>query len=123
MKEKHIYQINKLPPDKTDWAKVAKLSDKEIEVAARADKNAHLITKKQLANFKRVHLLKAVDIKRIREKLSMSQMIFAAYFGISTRTLQEWEQGRRHPRGAACALLAVIKHEPQAVGRALMMHQ
>lgn len=122
MKEKRIYTIDKLPTDKTDWAKVAKLTDKEVEVAARADKDARLITKKQLATFKRVHSLKAADIKNIRSKLQMSQAIFAAYFGISTRTLQEWEQGRRHPEGPACTLLMVINHEPQAVERALM-HQ
>lgn len=119
MKEKHIYTIDKLPTDKTDWAKIAKLSDKKIEASAKADKDARLITKKQLTSFKRVHSLKAADIKSIREKLCMSQTIFAAYFGISTRTLQEWEQGRRQPRGPACTLLAVIDREPKAVERAL----
>lgn len=120
MKEKPTYTINKLPTDKTDWVKVTKLSDKEIGKAARADKDARLITKKQLATFKRINSLKAVDVKQIRKKLCMSQTIFAAYFGISTRTLQEWEQGRRHPEGPACALLMVINYEPRAVERALM---
>jgi hypothetical protein len=55
MKKKRIYRTDKLPPDKTDWAKIAKLSDKEVEAAARADKDACLTTKKQLAKFKRVH--------------------------------------------------------------------
>ncbi|MCL5260919.1 MAG: helix-turn-helix domain-containing protein [Gammaproteobacteria bacterium] len=122
MKEKRTYTIETLPVDKTDWKKVAKLSDKEINAAARLDKDARPTTKKQLAKFKRVHSLKSTDIKQIREKLNMSQAVFAAYFGISKRTLQEWEQGRRHPEGPACTLLTVINHESQAVERALM-HQ
>jgi putative transcriptional regulator len=119
MKKIRIYKIDQLPPGKTDWAKVAKLSNKEVEAAARADKDAPLSTKKQLAKFKRVNPLKAADIKHIREQLNVSQKIFAAYFGISERTLQEWEQGRRHPEGPACTLLLVISHNPQAVKKAL----
>jgi putative transcriptional regulator len=122
MKEKHIYTIDKLPADRTNWAAVAKLSDKEIETAARLDKDARPTTKRQLAKFKRVNSLKPVEIKQIRKKLNMSQAVFAAYFGISKRTLQEWEQGRRHPEGPACTLLMVINHESRAVERALM-HQ
>ena len=121
MKKIYTCTIDKLPADKTDWAKVAKLSDKEIEKAARSDKDAKLSTKRQLAKFKRVHSLKATDIKHIREKLCMSQITFAAYFGISQRTLQEWEQGRRRPDNSACTLLTVINYEPKAVERALKM--
>jgi putative transcriptional regulator len=120
MKEKPIYTIDTLPVSRTDWSRVAKLSEKEIERAARADKDAQPLTKKQLAAFKRVHSLRAADIKCIREKLHMSQTIFAAYFGISRRTLQEWEQGRRQPAGSACTLLMVINYEPKAVERALI---
>jgi len=122
MKEKRTYTIDKLPADRTDWAKVAKLSDKKIEAAARLDKDARPSTKTQLVKFKRVHSLKSADIKQIREKLNMTQAVFAAYFGISKRTLQEWEQGRRHPEGPACTLLTVINYESRAVERALM-HQ
>jgi putative transcriptional regulator len=120
MKEKRIYTINTLPSDKTDWAKVAKLSDKEIEKAAKNDKNARSTSKRQLAKFKRVHPVSAKAIKDMRERLCMSQTKFASYFGINTRTLQEWEQGRRHPDGAACTLLMVINHAPKTVEKILM---
>lgn len=119
MKEKHIYTIETLPVGKTDWSKVAKLADKEIEKAARSDKDASLTTKKQLAKFTRVHKLTAKDIRGIREKTHMSQGLFAAYFGISVRTLQEWEQGRRHPHGPACTLLMIIDANPKVVARVL----
>jgi putative transcriptional regulator len=120
MKKKCIYSIDKLPIGKTDWERVAKMSNKEVEAAARTDKDAPIQTKKQLAKFKRVNPFRATDIKHIRKKLNMTQALFAAYFGISKRTLQEWEQGRRHPEGPSCTLLMVIAQEPKAVKRALL---
>jgi putative transcriptional regulator len=119
MKDIHTYKLDKLPVGTTDWSRVAKLSDKEIEAAARLDKDAKPTTKKQLMGFKKVNSLQADDIKQIRKRLNMSQVAFAAYFGISARTLQEWEQGRRQPEGSACTLLIVINYEPEAVERAL----
>ena len=67
-----------------------------------------------------VHIPEEVDVARIREKINMSQSQFAAYFGVSVRTVQEWEQGRVVPSGAARAFLTVIDREPDAVRRALV---
>ncbi len=67
-----------------------------------------------------VHIPGEIDTARIRKKINMSQSRFAAYFGVSVRTLQEWEQGRVVPSGAARAFLTVIDREPNAVRRALM---
>ena len=66
-----------------------------------------------------VHIPAALDVKAIRQKVGMSQDVFAGHFGVSKRTLQDWEQGRRHPSGAARAFLVVIDREPGAVRRAL----
>jgi putative transcriptional regulator len=66
-----------------------------------------------------VHIPDQIDVARIREKINMSQSQFAAYFGISVRTVQEWEQGRAAPSGPARAFLTVIDREPEAVRRAL----
>jgi putative transcriptional regulator len=60
-----------------------------------------------------------VDITHLREKLGLSQDRFAALFGLSPRTLRNWEQGVRHPDGPARILLQVIDREPEAVMRAL----
>ena len=68
----------------------------------------------------RVHILKEIDVKRIRTKLDMSQGEFAAAFGFSVRTVQEWEQGRSVPQGAAKNFLVVLDREPAAVRRALV---
>lgn len=65
------------------------------------------------------HVPEEIDIRRIRTKVGMSQMEFAEHFGVSVRTVQDWEQGRRVPSGASRAFLMVIDREPEAVQRAL----
>lgn len=54
-----------------------------------------------------------------RYKLGMSQPEFAGMLGVSVRTLQDWEQGRRQPSGAAKALLTVAAKAPKVVRNAL----
>lgn len=53
------------------------------------------------------------DIRKIREELEVSQADFALMIGISIKTLQNWEQGRRHPQGPALALLTIFKNSPK----------
>jgi putative transcriptional regulator len=48
----------------------------------------------------------------IRARMGLSQYEFAAILGVSVRTLQEWEQGRRRPRSPAKALLRVADQQP-----------
>jgi putative transcriptional regulator len=55
------------------------------------------------------------DVKAIRENLKLSQQQFSALLGISIRTLQNWEQGRRTPEGPARVLLLVAAKKPQAL--------
>ena len=45
------------------------------------------------------------EVKAIRERLGVSQDKFAVILGVSKRTVENWEQGRRHPTGAARSLL------------------
>jgi putative transcriptional regulator len=58
-------------------------------------------------------------IRAIRERTSLSQSEFAHLIGVSVKTLQNWEQDRRHPTGPAAALLKIIAHEPQLAVRAI----
>lgn len=70
----------------------------------------------------RAHLVRApgpVNVRKVRQKLGMSQGEFAAQFGINPATLRNWEQGRRQPEGPARMLLNIIEREPEAVHRAL----
>lgn len=55
------------------------------------------------------------DVGSIREKTGLSQARFAELLGVSVRTLQDWEQGRRAPSGAARTLLLVADRNPRAL--------
>jgi putative transcriptional regulator len=55
------------------------------------------------------------EVTTVRAKLGLSQSKFAALLGISSSTLKNWEQGRRHPTGAARVLLKVAKRHPRVV--------
>ena len=59
------------------------------------------------------------DVKKLRERMKLSQARFAAMLGISVGTLRNWEQGRRTPDGPALALLRVAARNPKAVIQAL----
>jgi len=67
-----------------------------------------------------VHVPDEIDVRAIREAISLSQSEFAKLFGLSKRTLEHWEHGRRVPSGPARAFLTVIAREPDAVRRALL---
>ena len=54
-------------------------------------------------------------ISEIRERTGLSQSQFSALLGVSVRTLQEWEQGRRAPSGAARTLLMIAATNPRAL--------
>lgn len=55
------------------------------------------------------------DVAAIRGRFGLTQEAFAAMLGISRRTLENWEQGRRTPRGPARVLLRVAARHPDAV--------
>ena len=50
-----------------------------------------------------------------RERTGLSQSHFAALLGVSVRTLQGWEQGRKQPSGAARTLLTIARTNPEAL--------
>ncbi len=52
---------------------------------------------------------------RVRLKSGMSQAEFAAALGVSKRTLEQWEQGRREPSGAALTLLRIAERHPEVL--------
>ena len=62
----------------------------------------------------RVHELKEPSpVQDIRAKLKLSQSAFAGLMGVSLRTVQDWEQGRRKPSGPALALLRIAEQRPE----------
>jgi putative transcriptional regulator len=59
--------------------------------------------------------VEANDVVNARLKSGLSQAQFAAILHISTRTLQQWEQGRRQPSGAAQTLLKIVLRHPEVM--------
>jgi putative transcriptional regulator len=55
------------------------------------------------------------NVTIIRAKMGLSQSAFAGFLGVSVRTLQEWEQGRRKPSGPATVLLRVANKHPEVL--------
>jgi putative transcriptional regulator len=75
---------------------------------------AHKASEKVL----RVHTLKEpASPQVIRSKLKLSQSAFAGLMGVSLRTVQDWEQGRRKPSGPAVALLRIAEQKPEVFMR------
>jgi putative transcriptional regulator len=106
--------IDPKPQGRTDWARVDKLTDEEIEAAALSDPDAQPMTDEELARMFRPYAL-----RELRERLGLSQAAFASRYHINLRTLQDWEQGRRVPEDLARAYLRVIERAPEAVAAAL----
>ena len=65
--------------------------------------------------FARVTRIEPTAAARARASVGLSQAQFAQLLGVSVRTLQEWEQGRREPTGAAQTLLRVAVKSPEAL--------
>ncbi len=63
----------------------------------------------------RVTTVEPNDVVQARQKTGLSQAQFAEALSISMRTLQEWEQGRRTPSGAAQALIRIAQKYPEVV--------
>jgi len=61
----------------------------------------------------------ATDIQAIRKAANLSQPRFAKLIGVNLRTLQNWEQGRTRPTGAARALLKIVASNPKSAIEAL----
>lgn len=108
-----------LKKGQTNWEKVKNQPEEIIIQAANLDPDAPLLTAQELSQFKRVTPVESADVKNIRESLHMSQEQFAYYFGVSIRTIQEWEQHRRKPTGTARNFLRVIARYPMIVRQAL----
>ena len=63
----------------------------------------------------RVHRPEISEVAHARLVSGLSQTAFAALLGISVRTLQDWEQGRREPSGAAKTLFRVAERHPEVL--------
>lgn len=89
----------------------------QVELAAseaQRDLAADLLQSVREMKAGRLHVVSSPVIEA-RQKTGLSQSQFAALMGVSVRTLQGWEQGRKQPSGAARTLLAIASSNPKAV--------
>lgn len=73
----------------------------------------------KVRKFARVTEVAVNEVVQARQGTGMSQAEFASALHISKRTLQEWEQGRRSPSGAAQALVRIASRYPEILREAL----
>lgn len=70
---------------------------------------------REIKRGKHGRVINVPSVASIREKTGLSQERFATLLGVSIRTLQDWEQGRRAPSGAARTLLLIADRNPKAL--------
>ncbi|HEX6141831.1 MAG TPA: helix-turn-helix domain-containing protein [Geminicoccaceae bacterium] len=107
--EEALEQVRKI-----DWAKSDRLTDAEIAIRINQDPDAAPDLADELAagEFRVERLL---DVAAIRARSGLTQRAFAERFGLPLRQLQDWEQRRKRPSGAAGTYLRLIAQDPDAV--------
>lgn len=91
------------------------LTNTELEAyEAKRDLAAELLQSVREMKAGKMHVVSSPVIEA-RKNTGLSQSQFAALLGVSVRTLQGWEQGRKQPSGAARTLLAIASTNPKAV--------
>lgn len=118
MKKNGIVTVVHKPGDpplrtRTDWARVAALTEDEIHAAALADPDAQPLPRDMKG------LTRIPNVKKLRERLAMTQEEFAAAYRIPVGTLRDWEQRRKFPDAPARAYLMVIEGNPQGIAALL----
>jgi putative transcriptional regulator len=102
-----------MPPDGTDWEAVGRLTEEEIQAAARTDPDNLPREDYPPDQWKRMP-----PVRQIRRACRLTQEQFADRFHIPLGTLRDWEQGKSEPDAAARAYLHVIAVDPDAVAHA-----
>jgi putative transcriptional regulator len=103
----------------TDWDAVNAMTNEEIHAAALSDPDAQPIPKGSREELEKIGLIAGVNVKRLREKLGLTQEAFANCYRIPLGTLRDWEQRRKNPDAPARAYLRVIEANPEIVAKSL----
>jgi putative transcriptional regulator len=124
MKSKNMVSVVHNPGDppigtNTDWTAVEALTDEEVHAAALADPDAQPLPRGTDEELAKLGLIRIPNVKKLRERIGMTQEAFAAAYRIPIGTLRDWEQGRKRPEAPARAYLTVIARNPKAVASLL----
>lgn len=124
MKSKDMVWVDHEPGDPpiltdTDWDAVATLTNEQIHAAALSDPDAQPLPPGTDEEMAKLGLLHIPNVKRLRERLGLTQEAFAAAYRIPVGTLRDWEQNRKRPDAPARAYLTVIARNPEAVANLL----
>jgi putative transcriptional regulator len=93
-------------------------SVEELVAHARGERRLTLRTK-TLRLPQRARALSAREIRALRERMKVSQPVFAALLNITVDTAASWENGRRRPTGPALRLLEIARRQPQILTESL----
>jgi putative transcriptional regulator len=104
------------PETDTDWERVNAMTEEEIHAAALADPDAQPLPG---PDGDWTGLIKLVNVKKLRERLGLTQEQFAKIYWIPVGTLRDWEQRRKNADRTVQAYLKVIDKDPQAVATLL----
>ncbi|MGA2350927.1 MAG: helix-turn-helix domain-containing protein [Terracidiphilus sp.] len=120
MKSKDMVWVDHEPGDppietSTDWASVDAMTDEEIHAAALSDPDAQPLPLGNDEEMAKLGLIHIPNVKKLRERLGLTQEAFAAAYRIPIGTLRDWEQCRKRPDAPARAYLTVIARNPEAV--------
>ena len=124
MKSNDMVWVDREPGDPpiqtdTDWNAVGRMTEEQIHAAAVDDPDAQPIPRGSDEELARAGLIKIVNVKKLRERLGLTQEVFAAAYRIPVGTLRDWEQGRKMPDAPARAYLTIIARDPAAVAKLL----
>lgn len=92
---------------------------KELTGEELGNKLLKSVKEMKAAKAARVTQIAANEVAAARLRTGLSQNLFAQALQISPRTLQEWEQGRREPSGAAKALIQIAFRHPEVIKEGL----
>jgi putative transcriptional regulator len=96
--------------DQTDYDHLEAMTDEDVRAAAATDPDNPILTPEQLRR-----LRQAPNPRAIRERLGITQRVFAERYELPLGTVRDWEQGVRQPDAAGRTLLRVIDQDPEMI--------
>jgi putative transcriptional regulator len=85
--------------------------------ALEQERQSKLTLRRHAVERRPVEALSSIELVATREKLKMSQGVFAHYLRVPVRTLQNWEQGRGQPNDQAALLIRMVDQYPDTLER------